>query len=471
MDIKDIKNKYYIAEKETIQPLFNECNLEAVDNLGNTLLHIACFFVDSKAVEMLIEKGLDTNSQNNNQERPLHTLINHEDDFGNDEEFAKCAKLLLENGASAIRKEINGWTPTILAAQKANLPVIEALIANEAKLSFKDKEGNSPLHIVALNFDDRNKEKYLKIAQLLLKSEQFDLEDKNNDDLTPLDIAKKRDLNELAKVLAGDLGDGMSGDDNLYKAIIDKNYDQIETILKIGFDPNSTVDESSEYKNMTMLGLAAYLLDSKAVEILLANGADPNFKNADGLNSLGHMLLFDASLNFDYTHLQNNTVKTIFDLLVKNGLDVNQTVDNNENSGLIKACKHLNQSAQNDKTLAGLIASYLLKNKCDVNKTNKDGQSALMFCSLGQREEALNLAVDLMEKDAKVDQVDKFGNTCLIYASQNTKNFAIANEIVEMLYEFGDPLTNQVNNDKKTALDYASQNANEKLVKLILTNM
>lgn len=76
----------------------------------------------------------------------------------------------------------------------------------------------------------------------------------------------------------------------------------------------------------------------------------------------------------------------------------------------------------------------------------------------------------LLEAGAKVDAIDKFGKTALIYAAGNRSTTG-AKQFAQYLFDAGDPLPNHADNDKKTALDYAVEKNNEPLVKFLLPKM
>lgn len=68
-----------------------------------------------------------------------------------------------------------------------------------------------------------------------------------------------------------------------------------------------------------------------------------------------------------------------------------------------------------------------------------------------------------------VEGRDRDGNTVLHYAAMNS-NDSVAKEMVEMLFEFDFKDAEVANNDGKTALEIATDQDNEPLVKLILMN-
>ena len=75
----------------------------------------------------------------------------------------------------------------------------------------------------------------------------------------------------------------------------------------------------------------------------------------------------------------------------------------------------------------------------------------------------------MLEAGAEVAAADRDGNTPLHYAAMN-RDAGAGKEMAEMLFEFGNPKPEAVNNQGKSALEIATDNNNEPLVKLILMN-
>jgi len=75
----------------------------------------------------------------------------------------------------------------------------------------------------------------------------------------------------------------------------------------------------------------------------------------------------------------------------------------------------------------------------------------------------------LLEQSANVNAADKNGDTALHYAARNRNNTG-AKTLCDMLLEFGAD-ANKINNAGKSALDIATEQNNEPLVKLLLGKM
>ena len=70
---------------------------------------------------------------------------------------------------------------------------------------------------------------------------------------------------------------------------------------------------------------------------------------------------------------------------------------------------------------------------------------------------------------AQTDVRDINGNTPLMYAAANRKQ-SLARNYIELMSQFGNLKPDAVNNDGKTALDIATENGSEEVVKYLLTS-
>lgn len=93
--------------------------------------------------------------------------------------------MLLDKGADVNIADIRGSTPLHRAASKGLFPIAKLLIdRNEIKINYKDAYGCTPLHLACE--EDREE------VALLLVDNGADVETKNRDNQTPLDLCSPK---------------------------------------------------------------------------------------------------------------------------------------------------------------------------------------------------------------------------------------------------------------------------------------
>lgn len=465
--------------REEILEYYRTSDIEGKNNSQSSLLHIAAEHGDSLAIEILLNKGIDANIEDRDAMRPLHYLAKSKKHINNGEERAKCAELLLNAKASVLRKDHIGRTAVVIAAQNGYYDILKVFIDRGLKLSLTDSDGDNALHMACLYFSDYDKddeERYFKTVKCLLEA-GLDPTEKNNNGKTAIDIATKGHNKKLIALLSGSYDEEnpnellvQAGGLSLHMAIEKKDHEAINALIKLGADVNAFSEEKDTlFKEMTPLGIAFYIFDEESVKALLQAGADVNLKTNEGNNVLGEILGYMKDNYFSFNKIP--LIEELLKLLLDNGLKINDTVDSKGNTAFIKACKSLDENGfHNGKTLAGVIAKFLLKENCDVNCNNLDGQTALMFLCASRNIEAQDLQIQVLEAGADVGVVDKNGNTPLIYAAQN-RNVNMGKEMAELLFDFGDPKLGHVNNDGKSALEIATDLNNEEFIKFLLIKM
>ena len=106
----------------------------------------------------------------------------------------------------------------------------------------------------------------------------------------------------------------------------------------------------------------------------------------------------------------------------------------------------------------------------DVNRKNNAGQTPLMLSCTGDFRTMEEVQTALLEAGADVTLRDVEGNTVLHYAAHYASR-TDASAMTELILDFGEPDANAVNLAGKTAMDYAMEQDNTPLVKLLLPYM
>lgn len=197
------------------------------DDNGETALHLAVGNDDIDIVKALIEHNADVNSISENGESgtPLHHVVSRE-----------IAEYLLSRGADVDTQDSYGHTPLHEAVTEGNVDVVSTLIDHGADINVRSHSGWTPLHWAVWG---RRK----SVVRLLL--------------------SKGADVN--ARVLGYGCTTGWTP--SYWTSTSSFLKDADETKVKTGWTP---------------LHLAAIQGDAGIVRVLLSEGADPNIA-ADSL--------------------------------------------------------------------------------------------------------------------------------------------------------------------------------------------
>ena len=124
-------------------------DLQAVNNEGETPLHLAARKGYAGSVRFLLEQNVDPNVANKKAETPLLLAVRSEIDS-----FDKV-QLLVSKGANVESADSAAMTPLMAAAALMKRPVVTFLLEKGADAERKDRNGNSILNLVAASFQDR----------------------------------------------------------------------------------------------------------------------------------------------------------------------------------------------------------------------------------------------------------------------------------------------------------------------------
>ena len=104
-----------------------------------TLLHVACWYRQSKLVKLFLEKGANPDEESTGMHRyPLHVSAERGDE-------ETCA-LLISSGCTVDAVDVHGLTPLIWATVHGEDHVVELLIKSHADINHQSHSGATPLH-------------------------------------------------------------------------------------------------------------------------------------------------------------------------------------------------------------------------------------------------------------------------------------------------------------------------------------
>ncbi|CAG9763883.1 unnamed protein product [Ceutorhynchus assimilis] len=129
------------GKTEIVQSLLiHEAKKDVKNNWGSTALHYAAEKGDSTIVHLLLQNGFNVNATNNYyQYTPLHYASLYHND-------AHLIEILLKFGAEMERKDNHGRTALHCASKNGHSEIVNSLLKNDANINAQDNNGDTPLH-------------------------------------------------------------------------------------------------------------------------------------------------------------------------------------------------------------------------------------------------------------------------------------------------------------------------------------
>lgn len=289
MTCKDI---YYYhasgAEEVVLLEAYRDVPLDNRDEIhdGNTALHIACYFTNIKAVDILLERGADVNVKNDKGDTPLCVLARR-NPCSDDAVFADIAKLLLSNGAKVPRSG-KETTALIEAVRNRHFLMADVMLMSGGRMDSSDRNGDNVLHmlcrcagLIASDiksrerriadfaerwYSDKSKqETYDELeslqesdrqcshtARLILESGQIDPEEKNHSGKIPFDIAAEGGARRIGALLSGQDPEidglaGLIGGLDIFQALWNKDEAALDALLRSGTDMQILCEDEKMY--------------------------------------------------------------------------------------------------------------------------------------------------------------------------------------------------------------------------------
>ena len=524
----EILNLYRYREPGSkILEAFREIAIDDRDEIhGNrTPLHLACDFADEGAVRILLERGADFSAKNNEGCTPLCSLGLCRNEDADEEKIGEAARLLLAAGAS-IPRSGKRTTALIEAVRNRHFRMAEIIVDSGSKIDSTDMNGENVLHVVGsiagnISSDicrteeqiaymteskypqkqiDETKAKLttlwkqeksiFELSKKLLESGLIDPEDKSDTGKTALDLAIEGGYaTKVGSLLSGNDPENnelhaQAGGMDIFQALFYKNRTALNALLRLGAELQTTCEhENLSHLFLRLSPLSCALISSnfEAVEMILSGGADPDYRMPDERTAFAVWIENSRSSENEEQYLH------ILKLMTQCGWNHELSVDKAGNTALSFACGYV--SGGPGKT----AIQYLLKNGARVNAVNLCGQTPLMILCGGRywdgyipslpilprsypyglkhcgNDEAEILEI-LLEAGADPCGKDNWGNTLLHYIAAGCYETE-SRKATEILIDFALPDVDAVNNEGLTAMDIATAENNEALVKFLLKNL
>jgi len=434
---------------------------------GNNLYHLAARHLDVELVQNLSENGVKPR-HNHSGTTPLHTVagMNMFQWEPKADQVRAFAEAVIAAGVSVKRKDERGKTVALLCAENANWAVLGSIIAAGAKLDDIAEEGKNLLHVICSRMQVNRGNKKLvengtKVVRMLLESGRIDPEDKDIFGTTPITYLQRANLLDVAALFSGDEQDKKTGGMAIDQAVLLKNHAAAKALLDGGADANFVSDQ---YGDKTLLMLACERADEQMVDILLAAGADPNYRLGQSGRTAVHFLLAEGFSNIHNVPpgRMPPQMRNILRSLERKKLDASGSIDDRGNTAL-----HFIASGSYMADVEADLTEIFLEMEADPNRTNLDGETPLMVFARGGDENRTGMAELLLDADAEVAPRDRNGRTALHHAARNS-NHSSALKIAQQILEKDPSVRELTDNKSKTAMDYAVDANNEPLIKRLL---
>ena len=186
-------------------------NVNARDRDEATPLHLASYYGNASVAEVLLDHGARADVEDVRGQTPLHRVSQSSHHRMHDD--SRLARQLLERGVDANARDQDQATPLHLASYSGDANVAELLLDHGALVNAKDIRGQTPLHQVLLGNHEYQQGSSVRpwsrqdhpgrvvcLAQRLLER-GADANARNNCQETPLHLASRLRLHEVARIL------------------------------------------------------------------------------------------------------------------------------------------------------------------------------------------------------------------------------------------------------------------------------
>ena len=498
-------------------------HVNAARNDGATALVLACSTAKSHLVTLLLKVGADPNIADADGDTSLQCAITAECSKGTLQEIiGYCAEVNARNK--------RGRTPLLLSCSYGQVDAVQVLLGAGADPSIVDEEGLSCLHAAidgrcsrdtlqalidhgaCINATRKDGTNALLRACYTGQSESVkflleagaDVNIANRYHNTCLHHAVKGNCSKdtLKKIIEQGLNVNAlnsKGETALIHACYQAQAESVKVLLETGADPN--ISDASGYSSLlaairgrctnetltkliacksdldaqdkagrTALCLACFYKQQEAVRILLDAGSNPNIAD-----KYGHTCLFiaiktacwkrtiraiiDRGANVNATNIENCTALMMacgekqehaIHVLLKKGCDINVT-DKIGDTCLMYAVGGL---------CSKKVLQAIIDQGADVNATNKNNHTTLMMACEKRHEDAIHV---LLKAGSDTNIAEKNGDTCLMYAV----TAHCSKEVLQAILDQGTDV-NATNKHNYTALTLACENGNIDAIHVLL---
>ncbi|MDR0392169.1 MAG: ankyrin repeat domain-containing protein, partial [Planctomycetaceae bacterium] len=353
VDIRNEKNQTPLHEIVTLggnqeyQELFqcfidNGADVNAVDNDGNTILHSAtnCHTVPTCYIKALIEKNVNVNAKNKNDETPLLNIIKNTKNVG---DRLEIVKLMIDKKAdyNITDKNLSTLLHLTLLSKRPDRKVIEYLIENGININAKNNDGQTALLIL--------------LDHILPNVHQFSWSHNDVSELLQFFLKHKADINIKCK-----------NNKTVFETVVEYNLPVKSDVLKWLVDSGNDIDWS-KFKGLSPVCWAlSNDAELETLEYFSKHNANFKKKDANGISPL--FILLGSGINHD---ISIDLAKLKF--LIECGVDVNEISSSPQ---LIQTPTPLLCALKLEKIDIEIV-KYLVEKGANIHATNGIGFSTL----------------------------------------------------------------------------------------------
>ena len=311
MDVNEKGKGYTPLQHAVIEGQANSCkmlldlcaNTEIKSDKGNTALHLAAGSQWLDCVKILLDEGCDIEAKNIDGNTPIalsaktgkmktfKMFLNH----GADINVLECitgstllhwvaywdslefVQLLLDRGLDVNARNKDGDTPLHRALIGANLDVVRCLLSHGANPNAVNNKGSNLIHFAAIS-------KHADVLQYIITRYNLDINKRNNEDLTPIQLATQNDLPDNIKAISqagGDINVQWNGDSLLIMASRHNALNVFRYLFRVTDGPQN-IQNIKDPNGNTPLHIAAMNRDMEFCQYLLDHGFPKDVKNNEG---------------------------------------------------------------------------------------------------------------------------------------------------------------------------------------------
>ena len=419
--------KCFFAGVSIVKDICDQVDLINVKNKeGNTPLHlVVCWHCNEEVISLLLSRSeTDISITNNENQTALHVLIEYYADF---DMYTLFKSHHSYNSSLLSIPDSSGNTCLHLACKRSYLPIVKDICDDQANLiNVKNKEGNTPLHLVACQYSNK------EVIILLLSQSETDISITNNENQTALHV------------------------------LIENADSEMYTLFKSHRSYNSSLLSIPDSSGNTCLHLACKRSRLSIVKDICDDQVCLiNVKNKEGNTPL-HLVACQYSKFkvYDQTDLLSVFGYVLFCSLFHDALEVaKHIISRDENT--LNALNNENQTALHFNCFLAVIFP-----NCNLAKQDTKGNNPIHYLFLHNLYQQIfmeNKWEELVQNETfenSINQQNEDGNTFLHLACMHVySDDANLQIIIDSVLSFSSCDIMILNSEKKKAFDYCSLNA------------